>query len=141
MSLSSNNNRKIEKAFSRFLSSTKEKSYRAVSRGTGEGYGYALDLHKTAQHNLHLTLGGDFGYMVAQDGSVRKSDVVKGKVEVYATAVKALDEHLANAPQSGVLGVVSAGMESAPFDDPWERSVLTSAFQKAKDRAIREFEK
>lgn len=141
MSMSSSNNRRIEKAFEKVLASTKEKSYRAVSNGTKVGYDYALDTHKKAKHELHLILGGDFGYMVAQDGIVRKSDVVEGKAVVYATAVKALDEHLANAPQSGVLGVVSAGMESAPFNDPWEHSVLTSSFQKAKERAIKEFEK
>lgn len=141
MSLESNNNRRIGKAFEKAIASTRKKTFRAISNGTQAGYDYALDIHKKAKHELHLILGGDFGYMVAEDRTVRKSDVVKGKVEVYATAVKSLDEHLNNAPKSGVLGVVSAGMTSADFSDPWERSVLTSAFRKAVDKAIKDAEK
>lgn len=141
MSLSSNNNRRIEKGFEKVLSSTKKKSYRAVSKGTKVGHDYALDIHKKAKHELHLKLGGDFGYGVEQDGVVKELEVVAGKVSVERTAERELAKHLAEGPQSGTLGVVSAGMESAEFDNGWEVAVLKSAFNHAKEKAIKEFEK
>lgn len=141
MSQISNNNRRIDKAFGKVLASTKKRSVRAIEKGTKAGYDYALDIHKKAKHELHLILGGDFGYGVAQDGTVIKSDVVAGKVSARRTAERELANHLAESPQSGVLGVVSAGMESAGFDNGWEVAVLKSAFRRAADKAIKEIEK
>lgn len=141
MSLARTNDRKIEKAFAKVLASTKEKSYRAVSKGTKVGYDYALDIHKKAKHELHLKLGGDFGYGVEQDGQTKVLNVVAGKVSVKRTAERELARHLAEGPQSGTLGVVSAGMESAEFDNGWEVAVLKSAFNHAKEKAIKEFDK
>lgn len=141
MSLSSTNNRKIGKAFEKALASTKKKSYRAISSGTKVGYDYALDIHKQAKHELHLILGGDFGYGVEQDGQVKVMDAVAGKISIERTAERELARHLAEGPQSGSMGVVSAGMESAKFDNGWEEAVLKSAFRHAKEKAIQEFEK
>ena len=135
MSGISDNEKRIASALSKAVTSAKRRTSRAVEAGTAAGYKYALDIHKKSKHELHLNLGGDYGYAVAQDGTLKKSEIVKGKVEVYATAEKSLKEHIADAPKSGTMGVVSAGMESAPFHDEWEVSVLKSAFRKAEAKA------
>lgn len=141
MSQVGTNNRKIDEAFGRVLSSVNAKSLRAITDGTKVGHDYALDIHRKAKHELHLKLGGDFGYGVAQDREVKVIEVVAGKMSVERTAERELARHLAEGPGKGTLGVVSAGMESADFDNGWEEAVLKSAFRHAKEKAIQEFEK
>lgn len=141
MATNSGNASAINRAFDRLLAKERAAGLAAISKGAKVGEEYALAIHDTAKHELHLILGGDFGYGVGEDRVVKDKDVVVGKVQVRRTAERKIDEHIKGGPRKGVIGVVSAGMDAGVFDDSWEVSVLKSAYRHAVSVAMDEFEK
>lgn len=133
----SRNIHRIDKAFSSLSERTRRTGVSAVKEGTKAGYDYALDLHRKARHELHLTVGGDFAYGVADHGSAVALDAVEGKVDLTRAAERSLREDLASS--KGVTGIVKSSMEIVGLDEGWEEAVLKSSFGKAASKAEKVF--
>ena len=135
------NNKRIEKAFAKMLANEEKharKSMVTVLKGAMEE---ALRLHEMTHHNLHLIMGGDYGWCLAHDGQILDFEVNAGKND-KGTAKSKLFEIASSTDSSGKwVGIVMAGMEAAHYHINFEKGVLRHSAKKADGQFLTLFSK
>ena len=141
MASESKNTKRIEKAFAKMKANEEKharKSMVTVLKGAMEE---ALRLHEMTHHNLHLIMGGDYGWCLVHDGQVLESDITVGKND-KGTAKRKLFEIASSVDSSGKwVGVVMAGMEAAHYHINFEKGVLHHSAKEANGRFLTLFSK
>lgn len=103
-------------------------------------YEYAMELHEQTEHNLHLIMGGDFGWALVHNGNLVKYFVNAGKNN-KGTARQRLENIAQNVPNKGWIGIVMAGMESANYHTNFEFGVLRADARMTKAEFEKRFTK
>ena len=109
MSLKSENDKRIKKAFARLRRSEQDLIPAALERFLTEAVKLALEFHD-AEHQHHLEKGENYGWLIVHDGQEVKRYVKAEGSGPMGRANAALDQVLKEITDMGWVGVVMAGM-------------------------------
>jgi hypothetical protein len=135
------NNKRIEKAFARLIRAEEAQPRKIMVKVLKGAMEEALHLHEMTHHNLHLIMGGDYGWALIHNGQILDFEVTSGKND-KGTAERQLFELATSMNSSGKwVGVVMAGMEAANYHINFEKGVLHHAAKQAGSQFLSLFTK
>ena len=123
MDYQSRNDARSEKGFAKILRKKDEQTKKAMVKCMKKAYEYAMNLHEHTHHNLHLIMGGDYGWALVHNGVIEEKFLSTGKND-RGTADAKLESLALKVGNKGWVGILMAGMEAGNYHTNFERGVL-----------------
>lgn len=134
------NAKAIKNGFARFLEAKESILRQGMYKLLEDAVQTALGLHD-ASHQSHIIMGDTYGWMLVVNGKIDKIEVqAKGGESGNASAQ--LRTYVGKVPNTGIVGVVMAGMQPANyFAIKYEKGLLENTIQLTRQNFFQYFTK